>query len=94
MLASVSDALVVAFNSPLAPQMAEAGRLAGVDMREYSVVYDVLEEVRSRLVGGFTFALTLPAERLRPYATAAAVTPALCMIGRGANGGPHPAAAE
>lgn len=48
-LASVSDALVIAFNvAPGAPALAEAEKL-GIDIVRHSIVYDALDEVSARL---------------------------------------------
>lgn len=48
-LASVSAALVIAFNvAPSAPTLAEAAKL-GIDVVRHSIVYDALDEVSARL---------------------------------------------
>ena len=49
MLASVSNALVIGFNSVASAQQREEADKAGVTIKEYSVVYDALDDVQSMM---------------------------------------------
>lgn len=50
-LARASDALVVGFNVRANPQARELARRDAVDIRYYSIIYDVAEDVRQALTG-------------------------------------------
>jgi translation initiation factor IF-2 len=47
MLASVSDALVLGFNAVAAKPTREAAEQSNVEIKEYSIVYDLLDDVRA-----------------------------------------------
>ena len=49
MLASVSNALIIGFNSVASPPQREKAAEAGVTVKEYSVVYDALDEVEAMM---------------------------------------------
>jgi len=49
MLASVSNALVLGFNSAASAQTREEAAKVNVDIREYSVVYDALDDVKAMM---------------------------------------------
>ncbi len=48
-LARASDALIIGFNVRANPQAREMAKRDGVDIRYYSVIYDVIDDVRSSL---------------------------------------------
>ena len=50
-LAGASDALVIGFNVRANPQARELARQSNVDIRYYSIIYDVIEDVRAALTG-------------------------------------------
>ena len=50
-LASASDAMIVGFNVRANPQAREAAKRDGVEIRYYSVIYDVIDDVRNALTG-------------------------------------------
>ncbi len=50
-LATASDALIVGFNVRANPQARELARRDGTDIRYYSVIYDVIDDVRQMLTG-------------------------------------------
>ena len=50
-LAKASNALVIGFNVRANPQAREMARRDGVDIRYYSIIYDVVEDVRRALTG-------------------------------------------
>ncbi|MGC2854912.1 translation initiation factor IF-2 [Novispirillum sp. DQ9] len=50
-LAKASDALVIGFNVRANPQAREMARRDGVDIRYYSIIYDVAEDMRRALTG-------------------------------------------
>ena len=50
-LARATDSLVVGFNSRPDPKARRAVRAAGVDVRTYSVIYELLDEMEQMLVG-------------------------------------------
>ena len=49
MLASVSNAYILGFNSVASAQQREEASKVGVEIREYSVVYDALDDVKSMM---------------------------------------------
>ena len=51
MLASASNAIVLGFNVKAEPKAASQAQSDGVDLRNYSVIYDVLNDVRAALSG-------------------------------------------
>jgi len=51
MLASASNAIVLGFNVKAEPKAASQAQTDGVDLRSYSVIYDVLNDVRAALSG-------------------------------------------
>src|SRR5262245_29645947 len=51
MLASASNAIVLGFNVKAEPKAASQAQSDGVDLRSYSVIYDVLNDVRAALSG-------------------------------------------
>jgi translation initiation factor IF-2 len=50
-LARASNALVVGFNVRANPQAREAGKRDGVDIRYYSIIYDLTDDVKTMLSG-------------------------------------------
>ena len=50
-LAAASDAMIVGFNVRANPQAREAAKRDGVEIRYYSVIYDVIDDVRNALTG-------------------------------------------
>ncbi|WP_019644931.1 translation initiation factor IF-2 [Novispirillum itersonii] len=50
-LAKASDALIVGFNVRANPQAREMARREGIDIRYYSIIYDVAEDMRRALTG-------------------------------------------
>src|SRR5207344_1736415 len=51
MLASASNAIVLGFNVKAEPKAATQVQANGVDMRSYSVIYDVINDVKAALSG-------------------------------------------
>jgi translation initiation factor IF-2 len=51
MLASASNAIVLGFNVKAEPKATSQAQADGVDLRNYSVIYDVLNDVRAALSG-------------------------------------------
>jgi translation initiation factor IF-2 len=51
MLASASNAIVIGFNVKPEPKAAAQAQAEGVDVRTYSVIYDVINDVRAALSG-------------------------------------------
>ena len=51
MLASASNAIVLGFNVKAEPKAATQAQSDGVDLRSYSVIYDVLNDVKAALSG-------------------------------------------
>ncbi len=51
MLASASNAIVLGFNVKAEPKAASQAQSDGVDLRNYNVIYDVLNDVRAALSG-------------------------------------------
>ncbi len=51
MLASASNAIVLGFNVKAEPKAASQAQSDGVDLRNYSVIYDVLNDVKAALSG-------------------------------------------
>merc|ERR1719201_1773176 len=49
MLASVSNAQILGFNSVASPQQRDEAQKAGVSIKEYSVVYDAIDEVKAMM---------------------------------------------
>jgi translation initiation factor IF-2 len=49
MLASVSNAVIVSFNTPVSTQTKDEAAKAGVDIREFSIVYDAVDEVNAMM---------------------------------------------
>ena len=50
-LASASNALIIGFNVRANPQAQELARTAGVDIRYYSIIYNVIDDIKSALTG-------------------------------------------
>jgi len=51
MLASVSKAIIIAFNVRAEPDARSDAETQGIDIRTYNVIYDVVEDVRRALLG-------------------------------------------
>jgi translation initiation factor IF-2 len=51
MLARVSDAAIIAFNVRASPQASELASRDGVDIRYYSVIYNVIDDVKAIMAG-------------------------------------------
>ena len=51
MLASASNAIVLGFNVKAEPKAASQAQSDGVDLRNYSVIYDVINDVKAALSG-------------------------------------------
>jgi translation initiation factor IF-2 len=49
MLASVSNAIVIGFNSQASRQTADEAAKANIELKEYSVVYDALDEIKAMM---------------------------------------------
>jgi len=64
-LAKASGGLVIGFNVRANPQAREAARRDGVDIRYYSVIYDIVDDVKAVLSG-----LLAPVEREKMLGTA------------------------
>ena len=50
-LASASDAIIIGFNVPLAPQAKNTAEQEGVDIRLYTVIYNAIEDVERAMKG-------------------------------------------
>jgi translation initiation factor IF-2 len=50
-LAAASDAVIVGFNTTLASGAREAADVAGVDVREYNIIYKLLEDIQGAMEG-------------------------------------------
>lgn len=50
-LAAASDAVIIGFNTTLAPGARQAADEAGVDVREYNIIYKLLEDIQGALEG-------------------------------------------
>ena len=50
-LAAASDAVIVGFNTTLASGAREAADVAGVDVREYNIIYQLLEDIQGAMEG-------------------------------------------
>jgi len=50
-LAAASDAVIIGFNTTLASGARIAADAAGVDVREYSIIYKLLEDIQAALEG-------------------------------------------
>ncbi len=50
-LAMASDAVIVGFNTALAPGARETADAAGIDVREYNIIYKLLEDLQSAMAG-------------------------------------------
>ena len=51
LLASASDAVTLLFQSEVEPRAAELAEREGVEVRKYSVIYDLIEDVKAALEG-------------------------------------------
>lgn len=51
MLASASNAIIIGFNVKLEPNVHQQAKEEGVDIRNYSVIYDAISDIRSALQG-------------------------------------------
>lgn len=51
MLASASNAIIIGFNVKLGPNVNQQAKEEGVDIRNYSVIYDAISDIRSALQG-------------------------------------------
>jgi translation initiation factor IF-2 len=51
LLASASDAVIIAFHISIEPSAREVAASSGVEIREYSIIYEVIEELRAALSG-------------------------------------------
>ncbi|MCS7030240.1 MAG: translation initiation factor IF-2 [Gloeomargarita sp. SKYG116] len=50
-LAAASKAVIVGFNTTLAPGARKAADAAGVDIREYNIIYNLLEDIQAAMEG-------------------------------------------
>lgn len=50
-LASASDAVIIGFNTTLAPGARQAADQAGVDVRDYNIIYKLLDDVQGAMEG-------------------------------------------
>lgn len=50
-LAAASGAVIVGFNTTLAPGARQAADLAGVDVREYNIIYKLLDDIQGAMEG-------------------------------------------
>ncbi len=50
-LAAASDAVVIGFNTTLAPGARQAADRAGVDVRDYAIIYKLLDDVQAAMEG-------------------------------------------
>ncbi len=64
-LAKASEGLVIGFNVRANPQAREVARRDGVEIKYYSVIYDIVDDVKALLTG-----LLAPAEREKELGTA------------------------
>jgi translation initiation factor IF-2 len=64
-LAKASDGIVIGFNVRANPQAREVARRDNVDIRYYSVIYDIIDDLRSVLTGMLT-----PGQREKTLGTA------------------------
>ncbi|MCI0548923.1 MAG: translation initiation factor IF-2, partial [Candidatus Rokubacteria bacterium] len=51
MLASASNAIVLGFNVKAEPQVASQAQAEGVDLRNYTIIYEVINDVKAALAG-------------------------------------------
>ncbi len=51
LLASASDAIIIAFHISIEPSARVVAETSGVEIREYSIIYEVIEELRAALSG-------------------------------------------
>ncbi len=79
-LAAASDAVIIGFNTTLAPGARKAADDAGVDVREYAVIYKLLDEIQAAMEG-----LLDPIEVEEPLGQAE--VRAVFSVGRGAVAG-------
>ncbi len=50
-LAAASGAVIIGFNTTLAPSARKAADIAGVDIREYNIIYKLLEDIQGAMEG-------------------------------------------
>ncbi len=50
-LAAASDAVIIGFNTTLAPGARQAADQAGVDVREYNIIYTLLDDIQGAMEG-------------------------------------------
>lgn len=50
-LAAASDAVIIGFNTTLAPGARQAADRAGVDVRDYNIIYNLLDDVQGAMEG-------------------------------------------
>ncbi|HIK13959.1 MAG TPA: translation initiation factor IF-2 [Leptolyngbyaceae cyanobacterium M33_DOE_097] len=50
-LAAASDAVIIGFNTTLAPGARQAADRLGVDVRDYTIIYNLLDEIRAAMEG-------------------------------------------
>lgn len=50
-LAAASDAVIIGFNTTLAPGARQAADQAGVDVREYNIIYTLLDDIQAAMEG-------------------------------------------
>ena len=50
-LAAASDAVIIGFNTTLAPGARQAADRAGVDVRDYTIIYNLLDDVQGAMEG-------------------------------------------
>ena len=50
-LAVASDAIIIAFNVKTSPEAKIISRRRGIDIRNYSIIYDAVDEVKLALEG-------------------------------------------
>ncbi|MEN9273247.1 MAG: translation initiation factor IF-2 [Gloeomargarita sp. DG02_4_bins_56] len=50
-LAAASGAVIIGFNTTLAPGARKAADIAGVDIREYNIIYKLLEDIQAAMEG-------------------------------------------
>lgn len=79
-LAAASDAVIVGFNTTLASGARRAADEAGIDVREYSVIYKLLEDIQGAMEG-------LLEPELVPESLGRAEVRAVFPVGRGAVAG-------
>ena len=87
-LARASNAMIIGFNVRANPQAREMARRDGVDIRYYSIIYNVIDDISAALKGMTTpsTALRTATARLpgRPFERSASSTPALGLEALGA----------